>query len=89
MLVYIIRRILYAIPILIGINLITFALFFMVNSPQDVARAHLGEKYVTQEAIDNWVAEKGYDQPFLYNSQEQGIDPVSYTHLTLPTSDLV
>lgn len=79
MFVYIIRRILYAIPILIGINLITFALFFMVNSPQDVARAHLGEKYVTQEAIDNWVAEKGYDQPFLYNSQEQGIDQFTST----------
>ena len=30
---YIIRRVLYAIPILIGVNLLTFALFFVVNTP--------------------------------------------------------
>ena len=35
---YIARRILYAIPILIGVNLITFALFFVVNTPDDMAR---------------------------------------------------
>lgn len=35
---YLIRRFLYAIPILLGINVLTFALFFMVNSPDDMAR---------------------------------------------------
>ena len=35
---YIIRRVLYAIPILIGVNLFTFALFFVVNTPDDIAR---------------------------------------------------
>ena len=44
MFAYIIKRILYAIPILIGVNLITFMLFFMVNSPDDMARAQLGCK---------------------------------------------
>ncbi len=44
---YIIQRMLYAIPILIGVNLITFILFFMVNSPDDMARMHLGQKHVT------------------------------------------
>ena len=38
--VYIIRRVLYAIPIIIGVNIITFALFFMVNTPDDMARMH-------------------------------------------------
>ena len=33
MLAYILRRLLYAIPILVGVNLITFALFFVVNTP--------------------------------------------------------
>ena len=28
---YIVRRMLYAIPILIGVNLLTFLLFFVVN----------------------------------------------------------
>ena len=47
MFAYILRRILYAIPILIGVNLITFMLFFMVNSPDDMARAQLGAKQVS------------------------------------------
>lgn len=68
MIAYIIRRLLYAIPILIGVNLITFALFFVVNTPDDIARMRLGAKHVTQEAIDKWKAEKGYDKPLLYNS---------------------
>jgi ABC-type dipeptide/oligopeptide/nickel transport system permease component len=59
---YLIRRLLYAIPILIGVNLLTFTLFFVVNTPQNMARSHLGEKYVTQDAIDHWMAEKGYDK---------------------------
>ena len=33
MFAYIIRRVLFALPILIGVNFITFALFFMVNTP--------------------------------------------------------
>ena len=44
MFAYIIRRVLYAVPILIGVNLLTFLLFFVVNSPDDMAVSHLGEK---------------------------------------------
>ncbi|MCD6056204.1 MAG: Oligopeptide transport system permease protein OppB [Gammaproteobacteria bacterium] len=75
---YIVRRIAYAIPILIGVNLITFALFFMVNSPDDMARVHLGNKYVTEQEIDNWKEERGYNEPPFYNSQSIGIE--RYTH---------
>ena len=67
MFAYIIRRLLYAVPILIGINLLTFALFFVVNSPDDMARSQLGDKYVTAEAIENWKQENGYDKPLFYN----------------------
>jgi len=69
---YIIRRLLYAIPILIGVNVITFTLFFVVNSPDDMARLHLGVKRVTPEAIQKWKEERGYDKPLLYNAQAQG-----------------
>lgn len=69
---YIIRRIFYAIPILIGVNLITFALFFIVNTPDDMARMHLGIKRVTPEAISKWKQERGYDQPLVYNNAERG-----------------
>lgn len=79
MLAYIIRRILYAIPILIGVNLITFALFFVVNSPDDMARVHLGVKHVTQEAVDKWKAEHGYDKPLLFNPAAPGLGKVTDT----------
>ncbi|GIX26272.1 MAG: peptide ABC transporter permease [Burkholderiales bacterium] len=72
MIAYIVRRLLYAIPILIGVNVITFTLFFVVNSPDDMARLHLGVKRVTPEAIQKWKEERGYDKPLLYNAQAQG-----------------
>ena len=71
MLAYIVRRVLYAIPILIGVNLITFALFFVVNTPDDMARMQLGAKRVTPEAIEKWKAERGYDLPLVWNSNEK------------------
>ncbi len=79
MVAYIIRRILYAIPILIGVNLITFMLFFMVNSPDDMARAHLGAKQVTPELIESWKEERGYDKPLFINGQSEGIAKVTDT----------
>jgi peptide/nickel transport system permease protein len=72
MIAYIIRRVLYAIPILVGVNLITFALFFVVNTPDDMARMQLGVKRVTPEAIEKWKAEQGYDKPMLYNARAEG-----------------
>ncbi|HZR02626.1 MAG TPA: ABC transporter permease [Burkholderiales bacterium] len=79
MFAYIVRRILYAIPILIGVNLITFALFFFVNSPDDIARMQLGQKRVTPEAIQKWKAERGYDKPLLFNEIEPGMRKVTDT----------
>lgn len=73
MLAYVVRRILYAIPILIGVNLITFALFFVVNSPDDMARMQLGVKRVTPEAIQKWKAERGYDKPLAWNDDADGL----------------
>ncbi len=79
MLAYIVRRLLYAIPILIGVNLLTFYLFFVVNSPDDMARMHLGMKRVTPEAIEKWKASHGYDKPLLLNSGAQALDKVTDT----------
>ncbi|WP_296896395.1 ABC transporter permease [Thiohalocapsa sp.] len=76
---YIIRRLLYAIPILIGVNLITFVLFFVVNSPDDMARMQLGDKRVTEEAVQAWKADHGYDRPLLFNSQAQGLAALTDT----------
>jgi len=73
MFAYILRRTLYAIPILIGVNLITFVLFFVVNTPDDMARMHLGLKRVTPEAITQWKVEHGYDKPLLINEAAPGL----------------
>ncbi|HZQ73658.1 MAG TPA: ABC transporter permease [Burkholderiales bacterium] len=73
MLAYIVRRVLYAIPILVGVNLITFALFFVVNTPDDMARMQLGTKRVTPDAIQKWKADHGYDKPMLWNGSERGL----------------
>jgi peptide/nickel transport system permease protein len=73
MLAYIVRRVLYAIPILVGVNLITFLLFFVVNTPDDMARMQLGTKRVTPDAIEKWKADHGYDKPLLWNAKERSL----------------
>ncbi|HUQ26244.1 MAG TPA: ABC transporter permease [Burkholderiales bacterium] len=73
MLAYIVRRVLYAIPILVGVNLITFLLFFVVNTPDDMARMQLGTKRVTPDAIEKWKADHGYDKPLLWNAGENSL----------------
>ncbi|HEV8644350.1 MAG TPA: ABC transporter permease [Burkholderiales bacterium] len=76
---YLIRRVLYAIPILIGVNVITFALFFFVNTPDDMARMQLGQKRVTGEAVRKWKEERGYDRPLFVNSVAQGTGKLTDT----------
>ena len=79
MLAYILRRLLYAVPILVGVNLITFALFFVVNTPDDMARLQLGVKRVTPEAIQKWKVERGYDKPLIWNAKAVGADKLTDT----------
>ena len=79
MLRYLLRRVLYALPILVLVNLLTFLLFFVVNSPDDMARMHLGDRYVTQAAIDKWKQDRGYNRPLLYASDRDGVDRLTDT----------
>jgi len=72
MLNYLIRRVGYGVLILIGVNLFTFILFFTVNTPDDMARLNIGGKRVTQEQIEKWKTERGYDKPLYWNEKEQG-----------------
>lgn len=76
---YIIRRVLYSIPILLGVNIITFLLFFVVNTPDDMARVHLGEKRVSLEQIQQWKQQHGYDKPLLFNSTQVGLNKFTDT----------
>ncbi|MCL1860230.1 MAG: ABC transporter permease [Proteobacteria bacterium] len=79
MLAYIVRRLLYAVPILLGVNLFTFLLFFGVNSPDDIARMQLGAKYASAEAIQRWKVERGYDKPMFYNPAREGAEKLTET----------
>ncbi len=76
---YVIRRLLYMFPLLLGVNLITFVLFFVVNSPDDMARMHLGQKYVTEEAVSKWKVERGYDLPLFWNDSQEGVGKAEKT----------
>lgn len=79
MISYIIRRALYAIPILIGVNVITFVLFFVVNSPDDMAISQLGQKHTTAQQIEDWKRERGYHLPLFINSDKQGAEQFTQT----------
>lgn len=67
MIAYVIKRVLYAIPVILVVNLITFLLYFKLNSPDDMARLQLGNKHVTTAGIQDWKKEHGYDKPIFYN----------------------
>ncbi len=72
MLRYLIRRIAYGVLILLGVNLLTFVLFFAVNTPDDMARLNLGGKRVTAEAIEAWKTAHGLDKPLFWNGGAEG-----------------
>ena len=78
MLTYLVRRLLYAIPILLGVNLLTFVLFFFVSSPESMARRINGEK-ASPAVLKSWMRQHGYDLPRLYNPAEQGMSTLTQT----------
>jgi len=65
---YLIRRILYMFPIVFGVMLITFLLFFVVQTPKSMAQRILGPK-AKPEAIQNWLHNRGYDKPRFINAE--------------------
>ncbi len=69
---YLIRRVAYGALVLLGVNLATFFLFFTINTPDDMARLNVGGKRVTQQVIEKWKSERGYDKPLYVNEQRSG-----------------
>ena len=66
-------------PILLGVNLLVFAMFFMVNTPDDMARQYLGEKASTPEQIERWKESRGYDLPLWFNAEAPGLGKITRT----------
>jgi peptide/nickel transport system permease protein len=71
MIAYLIRRLFFFVPIVFGVMLLTFVLFFVVQSPDAMARRVLGPK-ATPKAVENWLHNRGYDKPLLLNRTGQG-----------------
>jgi peptide/nickel transport system permease protein len=72
MIAYVVRRLMYGVLILLGVNLLTFVLFFAVNTPDDMARLAIGGQRASPQAVERWKTEHGYDKPLFYNTAEQG-----------------
>lgn len=75
---YLIRKILYMFPIVFGVVVITFLLFFLVNSPPDLARKALGLK-ATPDSIKHWISDHGYDKPVWINHGRSGTERITDT----------
>jgi peptide/nickel transport system permease protein len=73
------KRLWQAFLILLGVNILTFVLFFAVNTPDDMARLNLGGKRVTAQAIEQWKATKGYDAPLFWNTAAAGAEQATHT----------
>jgi peptide/nickel transport system permease protein len=64
MFAYLIRRVLFSVPIVAGVMLLTFFLFFVIQSPEAMARRVLGPK-ATPQTVNTWLHNRGYDKPII------------------------
>jgi peptide/nickel transport system permease protein len=68
MLAYLVRRIAWGFATVQGVLLFLFALFFLLATPDDIARKAVGEK-APQAVLDQWKANHGYDKPRVWNPE--------------------
>jgi len=69
MLAYLVRRIAAGAVTIVGVLLFLFVLFFLVATPEDVARKAVGEK-APPEVLQQWIKAHGYDKPRFWNADE-------------------
>jgi peptide/nickel transport system permease protein len=79
MIAYLVRRALFGAVTVVGVLLLLFVLFFLVATPDDVARKAVGEK-AGPEALAQWKASHGYDKPRLWNP-DRPLDTMLADHL--------
>lgn len=77
---FLLRRLLYAPLIILGVMLITFVIFFVVQQPETMARNVLGKR-ANPTTIHAWLQTRGYDKPLFFNvgQQRQAADGQPYT----------
>jgi len=79
MFLFICKRALLALLLLIAVNAVTFALFFAINSPEQMAQHQLGDKYRNQAATTEWLKTRGYDKPLFFNAEQSGFAKLTDT----------
>lgn len=62
MIAYLFRRLLAAVPTLVGVLVLTWLLFFRTASPEAIARRHLS-KSPTADQVQTWIQDRGLDLP--------------------------
>ncbi len=85
---YIIRRVLYTIPLVIGICLVTFLLFEVVFTPRARAMRELG-RYAEEDKIEDLIRARGWDKGLFYNEDATGIAHVTDTRFVEHMSGLL
>jgi peptide/nickel transport system permease protein len=68
---YVVRRLAYSLVIVLGVLFLLFVLFFLVTTPDDIARKAVGEKAPPQ-ALEQWKKNHGYDKPRFWNREHPG-----------------
>jgi len=68
MLAYLVRRLAWGVLTVLGVLLFLFVLFFLVTTPDDVARKAVGEK-APPSVLEQWKKNHGYDKPRFWNPQ--------------------
>jgi len=69
---YVIRRVLYTIPLVLGICLFTFFLFDVMFSPRERAMRELG-RHADAESVQDLIHSRGWDKGLFYNAQARGV----------------
>lgn len=73
------KRLLQVIPLCIGANAITCLLFFGINSPDDIARIHVGQKYADSLTLTQWKQAHQLNDPLFYNKSQHGLTTLTHT----------
>ena len=78
MLRFILRRLLQAIPTLLGVLTLTWFLFFGTASAESIARRNLSSKDPTPAQVQGWIKEHGYDQPPAVQLRKATVDMLMF-----------
>lgn len=78
MLSFVLRRLLQAIPTLLGVLTLTWFLFFGTASAESIARRNLSSKDPTPAQVQGWIKEHGYDQPPAVQLRKATVDMLMF-----------